>query len=283
MAHDASRPPPSPWTPPAALTRALRGDQTPLLACQRVTVRYGAITGCEAVDLSLWPGEVVGIVGESGSGKSTFLRAVAGLEVPSAGHIWLHTAHDGAQVDIARLPEAQRRALKDRSIGLVHQRAEAGLRLHLSAGGNIVEPLLALGLRHYGQARATAMDWLARVEVDTARLDDPPVTFSGGMRQRVQLARVLAPHPRLVLLDEPTTGLDVSVQARLVDLIRRLVRELHLSVILVTHDLGIARTLADRLLVMRGGHVVERGITDQVLDDPQHPYTQLLVSSVVRM
>lgn len=282
MAHEGVIQP-SPWRPPLALVQALSGEEPALLSLAGVTVRYGAIIACEDVSLSLWPGEVMGIVGESGSGKTTVLRAIAGLASPSAGQIWLRREPGEPAMELTGLDEAARRALKDRAIGLVHQRAEAGLRLHLTAGGNIVEPLLSLGLRHYGQARATAREWMARVEVDLARLDDPPLHFSGGMRQRVQLARVLAPHPPLVLLDEPTTGLDVSVQARLVDLIRRLVRELSLSVILVTHDLAIARTLADRLLVMRAGRVVEEGITDQVLDDPRHAYTQLLVASVLRM
>jgi putative phosphonate transport system ATP-binding protein len=122
---------------------------------------------------------------------------------------------------------------------------------------------------------------LERVEMDLARIDDLPATFSGGMQQRLQIARNLVSQPRLVFMDEPTGGLDVSVQARLLDLLRRLVAELGLSAVIVTHDLAVARLLAHRLLVMRRGEVVETGLTDQVLDDPQHPYTQLLVSSIL--
>lgn len=125
------------------------------------------------------------------------------------------------------------------------------------------------------------MDWLNTVEIDTIRTDDRPSTFSGGMQQRLQIARNLVSGPRLIFMDEPTGGLDVSVQARLLDLLRGLVRELGLSVILVTHDLAVVRLLADRLMVMKDGHVIETGLTDQVLDDPQEPYTQLLVSSVL--
>jgi putative phosphonate transport system ATP-binding protein len=128
---------------------------------------------------------------------------------------------------------------------------------------------------------ARAVDWLARVEIDPARIDDRPTTFSGGMRQRLQIARNLVTHPRLVLMDEPTSGLDVSVQARLLDLIRGLVAELGLAVIIVTHDLAVARLLSHRIMVMRHGRVIETGLTDQVLDDPREPYTQLLVSSVL--
>jgi putative phosphonate transport system ATP-binding protein len=154
--------------------------------------------------------------------------------------------------------------------------------LGLSAGANIGERLMAVGARHYGDIRASAADWLAKIEIDTERVDDTPRTFSGGMQQRLQIARNLISHPRLVFMDEPTGGLDVSVQARLLDLLRELCDELDLAAIVVTHDLGVARLLAHRLIVMRGGAIVETGLTDQVLDDPQHPYTQLLVSSMLQ-
>ncbi|MEC7303350.1 MAG: ATP-binding cassette domain-containing protein, partial [Pseudomonadota bacterium] len=121
-----------------------------------------------------------------------------------------------------------------------------------------------------------------RVEVDEDRIDDLPRTFSGGMQQRLQIARNLVSGPRLAFMDEPTGGLDVSVQARLLDLIRTLVGDLGLAAIVVTHDLAVARLLAHRLIVMKAGQVVETGLTDQVLDDPQHPYTQLLVSSILQ-
>jgi putative phosphonate transport system ATP-binding protein len=124
---------------------------------------------------------------------------------------------------------------------------------------------------------------LDSVELEHDRIDDPPKTYSGGMQQRLQIARNLVTKPRLVFMDEPTGGLDVSVQARLLDLLRGLVRELGVAVIVVTHDLAVTRLLADRLMVMRRGEVVETGLTDQVLDDPQHPYTQLLASSVLQV
>ncbi|MES9937870.1 MAG: ATP-binding cassette domain-containing protein, partial [Sedimenticola sp.] len=135
--------------------------------------------------------------------------------------------------------------------------------------------------RHYGDIRSEAGSWLEKVEIDDDRIDDTPATFSGGMQQRLQIARNLVTAPRLVFMDEPTGGLDVSVQARLLDLLRGLVADLGLSAIIVTHDLAVTRLLAHRLMVMRRGEVVESGLTDQVLDDPQHPYTQLLVSSVL--
>jgi putative phosphonate transport system ATP-binding protein len=153
--------------------------------------------------------------------------------------------------------------------------------MHLSAGANVAERLLDGGERRYGHIRATALEWLERVEIPADRIDDRPGTFSGGMQQRLQLARVLVTGPRLLLMDEPTGGLDVSVQARLLDLMRSLVRRLGLCVLLVTHDMGVVRLLADELAVMRHGRIVERGIVDQVLDDPQHAYSQLLVSAAL--
>jgi putative phosphonate transport system ATP-binding protein len=164
---------------------------------------------------------------------------------------------------------------------MVHQNPRDGLRLRVSAGGNVGERLMAVGARHYGDIRHAAQAWLERVEIDPARVDDLPLAFSGGMQQRLQIARVLVSNPRLVFMDEPTGGLDVSVQARLLDLIRGLSRDLGLSALVVTHDLAVARLLAHRIVVMRGGGIVEHGLTDRVLDDPHHPYTQLLVSSVL--
>jgi putative phosphonate transport system ATP-binding protein len=139
------------------------------------------------------------------------------------------------------------------------------------------------GLRNYARIRQIAAEWLARVEIDPRRMDENPRRFSGGMQQRLQIARNLVTRPRLVLMDEPTGSLDVSVQARLLDLIRELAADLGLAVILVTHDLGVARLLAHRLMVLQEGRIVETGLTDQVLDDPQEPYTQLLVSSVLQL
>jgi putative phosphonate transport system ATP-binding protein len=176
----------------------------------------------------------------------------------------------------------QRRRIRRTELGVVHQNPRDGLHLQISAGGNIGERLMASGWRHYGRIRTVAQAWLERVEIDPCRLDDLPSTFSGGMQQRLQIARSLVTNPRLVFMDEPTSGLDVSVQARLLDVLRRLVGELALSLVFVTHDLGVARLLAHRMMVMQRGEVIEMGLTDQVLDDPQHPYTQLLVSSILR-
>ncbi|MDP4302091.1 phosphonate C-P lyase system protein PhnK [Leptothrix discophora] len=254
----------------------------PLLRVQGLGHRFpgAAEAAVREVDLTLHPGEVVAIVGESGSGKSTLLDCIAGRLVPQQGEVRYRT-RASQWVDVHAMPERQRRELARTEWGHVVQHAHEGLRMRVSAGANIGERLMALGRRHHGQLRAQAGDWMRRVELDDGRIDDLPGAFSGGMRQRLQIARNLVTHPRLVLMDEPTTGLDVSVQARLLDLLRLLVSRLHLSALVVTHDLGVARLLAHRTVVMQHGRIVEQGLTDRVLDDPRHPYTQLLVSSVV--
>ena len=259
---------------------SLAGER-PLLRVRGLTCWYGPQVGCLDVGFDLWPGEVLGVVGESGSGKTTVLGCVSGRVVPTAGTVEF-TTREGDLVDVLRLSEVERRRLARTDWGVVHQNPRDGLRMGVTAGANVGERLMNVGARHYGTIRTAALDWLAQVEIDADRIDDLPETFSGGMQQRLQIARNLVTRPRLVFMDEPTGGLDVSVQARLLDLLRTLVADLGLSAIIVTHDLAVTRLLAHRLLVMRRGQVVESGLTDQVLDDPQHPYTQLLVSSVLQ-
>ena len=254
----------------------------PLLQVHNVTRYYGDRVGCADVSLDLWPGEVLAIVGESGSGKTTLLNCLSTRLAPTAGAIE-YRMRDGTMRNLYQLTEAERRLLMRTDWGFVHQNAADGLRMNVSAGANVGERLMAVGERHYGNIRATADDWLGRVEIDSDRIDDDPRSFSGGMRQRLQIARNLVTRPRLVFMDEPTGGLDVSVQARLLDLLRRLVADLGLSVVIVTHDLAVARLLSHRIMVMRHGNVIETGLTDQVLDDPREPYTQLLVSSILQV
>jgi putative phosphonate transport system ATP-binding protein len=259
-------------TPPA--------PRTPLLSARSLAKSYGGRLACQQVSMSIDEGEVLAIVGESGSGKSTLLNLLSGRLAPDTGEV-RYRMRDGVERDLAQLSEAERRLLARTDWGFVHQDAALGLRMNVSAGGNIGERLMAVGDRHYGQIRDTAANWLTRVEIGVDRIDDKPTAYSGGMRQRLQIARNLVTSPRLVFMDEPTGGLDVSVQARLLDLIRGLVADLGLAVVLVTHDLAVARLLSHRIIVMKQGHVIETGLTDRVLDDPQAPYTQLLVSSVL--
>jgi putative phosphonate transport system ATP-binding protein len=252
----------------------------PLLIAEGLSKSYGRVTACGHVSLAIDEGEVLAIVGESGSGKSTLLNMLSGRLPPDSGTV-SYRMRDGETRRLDALSEAERRLLMRTDWGFVHQDAAQGLRMNVSAGGNIGERLMAVGGRNYADIRRAASDWLERVEIDTARMDNKPTTYSGGMRQRLQIARNLVTRPRLVFMDEPTGGLDVSVQARLLDLIRGLVADMGLAVVLVTHDLAVARLLSHRILVMKEGHVIESGLTDRVLDDPQAPYTQLLVSSVL--
>ena len=255
---------------------------TPLLSAREVTKQFGGRNGCADVSFDLYPGEVLCIVGESGSGKSTLLNTLALRAEADRGSL-AYTTANGETLDLFSLSEPRRRLLMRTEWGFVQQNSRDGLRIGVSAGANIGEPLMAVGARHYGRIRETAAQWMARVELDPTRIDELPAAFSGGMQQRLQIARNLVSDPRVVLMDEPTGGLDVSVQARLLDLLRDLVAEIGVAVVLVTHDLGVARLLAHRLLVMQQGRVIESGLTDQVLDDPQHAYTQLLVSSVLQL
>jgi putative phosphonate transport system ATP-binding protein len=258
----------------------LTENDEPLLVAENLAKNYGRLVACRNISFALYPGEVLAVVGESGSGKSTLLQLLSAQLAPSAGRV-AYRMRDGVLRDLAPLGEAARRFLFRTDWGFVHQDPAQGLRMAVSAGANVGERLMAVGWNHYGRIREAAQNWLERVEIEVSRIDDAPRTYSGGMRQRLQIARNLVTEPRLVFMDEPTGGLDVSVQARLLDLMRNLVSELGLAAVIVTHDLAVARLLSHRVMVMKGGQVIETGLTDQVLDDPCEPYTQLLVSSIL--
>ena len=253
------------------MAEVIEASDQPLLVADGLAKSYGRLAACRDVSFVLYPGEVLAIVGESGSGKSTLLQMLSAQLAPSAGRV-SYRMRDGVLRDLAALGEAERRFLFRTDWGYVHQDPAQGLRMAVSAGANVGERLMAVGDRHYGNIRATATDWLQRVEIAADRIDDQPRAFSGGMRQRLQIARNLVTSPRLVFMDEPTGGLD---------LMRSLVNELGLAAIVVTHDLAVARLLSHRVMVMKEGRVIETGLTDQVLDDPREPYTQLLVSSIL--
>ena len=263
------------------MTQQSLNIEMPLLHVAKISKSYGNRVALHEASFDLWPGEVMAVVGESGSGKTTLLNAISGRSQPDTGLVEFLNRQNQSQ-NIYAMTEAQQRLLARTDWGFVHQNSADGLRMDVSAGANVGERLMGLGERNYGKLRNTAEEWLKRVEIDATRIDDTPRTFSGGMRQRLQIARNLVTQPRLVFMDEPTSGLDVSVQARLLDLLRQLTRQMQLAVVIVTHDLAVARLLAHRMMVMQRGVVVETGLTDQVLDDPQHPYTQLLVSSVLQ-
>jgi ABC-type phosphonate transport system ATPase subunit len=162
---------------------------------------------------------------------------------------------------------------------VVYQDPAEGLRLNVTAGGNIAEALTAAGWRHFGRIRDRAAELLDRTEVPLSRMDDLVGSFSGGMRQRVQLAKALANEPPVILLDEPTTGLDASIAAGVLDLIRNLLEETGVAAVVVSHDFAVIEMLTTRCVVMNHGRIVESGLTDRLLEDPHHPYSQKLVGA----
>lgn len=248
----------------------------PVLKVEALRKTYGSVVALEGVSLHAYQGEVLGIVGESGSGKSTVLRLLNLQEPADAGTYELDIpGHSGSNLfDLERFA---RRQVRIHHIGIVYQSPHQGLRMKNTSSGNVAERLILAGERNYQNLRKAARESLAASEFPIGRMDDAPFKLSGGMQQRVQLAKAIALKPTLLLLDEPTTGLDVSVQALVLDTLKRLQYQLHTTMLIVSHDLGVIRTLADRVMVMRGGRVVEAGLTDQILEDPQHPYTQQLV------
>jgi len=239
----------------------------------------GTLVACANVSFDLRPGRTIGIVGESGSGKTTVLRCLYGDLTPTHGSANLAGYRDGGR-SIFEASSAERRRIRNFTLGMVYQHAWEGLNLRISAGGNVAERLLAAEWRRIGQIRERAASLLGRMEVPVSRMDDFPAHFSGGMQQRVQIAKALANGPSVVLLDEMTSGLDVSVQAGVLDLVQEIQRDEGVAMIVVSHDLGVVRLLCERTMVMKNGRVVEAGLTDQILEDPHHPYTQLLVSSI---
>ncbi len=251
---------------------------TGLAAATNECPRCGSLVACAEIGFTLAPGQTLGIVGESGSGKSTVLSCLYGDSEPSAGHAYFRPFADG-QRDIFDITPGERRTLRNFQMGIVYQHPHRGLNLRISAGGNVAERLMATEWRRVGDIRERASALLGRMEVPASRMDDLPAFFSGGMQQRVQIAKALANGPTLLLLDELTTGLDVSVQAGVLDLIREIQAASGIAMIIVSHDLGVIRLLAERTIVMKHGRIAEAGLTDQILEDPQHPYTQLLVSS----
>lgn len=241
----------------------------------------GGVVAAWDISFDVAPGEALGVIGESGSGKSTVLRSLIGDEQATTGSMFLTAVGDG-KTDVFTLSPTERRALRIDTLGLVHQNPADGLTMTVSAGGNIAERLTAAGWRNYYEIRDRAAYLLEKVEVPLDRMDDPVHTFSGGMRQRVQIAKALATDPQVLLLDEPTTGLDASVAAGVLDLLRNLLAERDTAAVVVSHDFAVIEALTDRTVVMNVGRIVETGLTDQLFQDPHHPYTQRLVAAARR-
>jgi putative phosphonate transport system ATP-binding protein len=239
----------------------------------------GSIVAVNNVSFELFAGEILGIMGESGSGKSTVIKMLFFDEMPTAGEAIFFD--NKTQIKLFDINSAKQRWIKNHKFGVVYQNPHIGLNFNFSAGGNIAERLLMSDILSFSKIRKKAKELLNRTEVSVDRMDESPAKFSGGMQQRVQIAKALSTDPSVLFLDEVTTGLDLSVQAKILDLILEIQHEIKTSMIVVTHDLGVIRLLTDRTIVMRNGKIIEAGLTDQILEDPQHKYTQQLVSSIL--
>ena len=242
-----------------------------------------SVVAINSINLSAEKNEILGIVGESGSGKSTLLQLIYQDQIASCGKVYFNglTDNKGEPLNILKAPQSTVSHLRNKEMSMIYQNPRLGLNFLFSAGGNIAERIIGSGERRYEKIRHSALDYISRIEMETSRIDDYPEEFSGGQQQRIQIAKALSSSPQLLLLDEPTTGLDVSVQAKILDLIKELQQEMGFSMIIVSHDLGVINHLTDITIVMKHGSLVEHGLTDQILEDPQHPYTQLLVSSIL--
>ncbi|GAA5018654.1 alpha-D-ribose 1-methylphosphonate 5-phosphate C-P-lyase PhnJ [Actinopolymorpha pittospori] len=236
------------------------------------------VVAARDISFDVAPGEALGVIGESGSGKSTVMRCIIGDELESTGAVYIGAVGAGRANLLGWAPPLRRR-LRTNILSVVYQDPAMGLNLRISAGGNIADALIAAGWRSYHQIRQRAAELLDRVEVPLSRMDDVVGQFSGGMRQRVQIAKALATDPQVLLLDEPTTGLDASVAAGVLDLLRELLAERELAVVVVSHDFSVISALTDRAVVMKEGRIVETGLTDQLFANPHHPYTQQLVAA----
>ena len=242
--------------------------------------RRGTLTAIDGVSFAIAPGEVLGVVGESGAGKSLTGAAVIGLLEPpgriAGGEIKL----DGLRIDT--LPPSEMRKVRGREIGAIFQDPLTSLNPLYTVGRQLVETIQAHLNVSAALARERAIDLLRATGIPApeARVDHYPHQFSGGMRQRVVIALALAAEPKLIIADEPTTALDVSIQAQIIALIRQLCRERGAAVMLVTHDMGVIAETADRVAVMYAGRIVEIGPVHDVIHSPHHPYTVGLMGSI---
>lgn len=242
--------------------------------------KCGTVYACRDISFKVYEGEILGVVGESGSGKSTMMQCLYFDNEVTSGEAYMANYCDGIK-NVFCESSQQKRYIRNNLLGKVYQNPILGLKMDFSCIGNIAEKLISAGNRNVSFMDERAKELLEHVNIPIFRMKEAPKNFSGGMQQRVQIAKALSNNPPILLLDEVTTGLDLSVQANVLDLIKKLQRDLGISMIVVSHDLGVIRMLADRTVVMLNGKIVEEGLTDQILEDPQHAYTQQLVQSLL--
>ena len=260
---------------------------TPLLQVKNLRVefptRHGSLLAIDDVSFEIAPGEVLGVVGESGAGKSLTGAAIIGLLEPPGRIAGGEVLLDGKRID--NLPHEQMRAIRGRQIGAIFQDPLTSLNPLYTIGRQLTETILCHLPVSPQQARQRAIKLLEETGIQAAeqRLEQYPHQFSGGMRQRVVIALALAAEPRLIVADEPTTALDVSIQAQIISLLKRLCREHGASVMLVTHDMGVIAETCDRVAVMYAGRIVEQGPVHEVIHRPAHPYTVGLMGSIPAM
>ena len=262
-------------------------SRTPLLEVEGLRVDFttnrGTVYAVNGVSFAIGPGETLGIVGESGCGKSVTSLAILGI-LPKAGKVSTGTVRFEGQ-DLTELSDRRLRRVRGKEIAMIFQDPMTSMNPVLTVGRQIREALET----HFGMNRkaadARAAELLDQVGIPSpkARLADYPHQFSGGMRQRAMIAMALACEPKLLIADEPTTALDVTIQAQILDLLRALVADRDTALILITHDLGVVAGMCERVNVMYAGMFVETGSADQVFDSPRHPYTLGLLQSVPRL
>jgi len=259
-----------------------------LLHIQDLAVEFqtpeGTARAVDGITFSLGKGETLGLVGESGCGKSVTSLSILGLVPRPPGRITRGEINFNGQ-DLRKLKEDQLRRVRGRDIAMIFQEPMTALNPVLTIGRQVAEPLMAHQGLSRPEAHKEALAWLEKVQIPAARmrLNDYPHQLSGGMRQRVMIAMAMVCHPRLLIADEPTTALDVTIQAQILALMAELKAALAMAILLITHDLGVIAQNATRVLVMYAGEIIEEASTDTLFEDPRHPYTRGLMRSIPRL
>ena len=267
---------------------------TPILRVENLSTHFftrgGAVRAVDDVSFDVAEGETVGIVGESGCGKSATVLSIMKL-IPSppgrivGGNIIFPPKQDEPGLNLREFNESQMQKVRGNLVSMVCQDPMTSLNPVLTIGWQLREPLqLHLGMtKKEATDRSIELLELVNIPSPQQRLNDYPHQFSGGMRQRVMIAMAIACNPKLLIADEPTTALDVTIQAQILELLQKLQEELNMSVVIITHDLGVVGEICDRVIVMYAGHIIESGSVDALLDTPKHPYTEGLLKSVPKL